>query len=314
MYLMQSFNKSIFQARIVNGTETMDITKIKYFSVVAETGSVRKAAELLQISPPALSRVISQLEEELEAELFIPSGRGIAITDQGRRFHQRALRLLGEYQSFLAEVRGKDRDADRLRIGSFEIFSTHVLGWVVEHFLAGRRILVQEVIPSALEAALLNREIDVGITYMPVPHEELDFLKVTMQELRIYGRAGQFTSTPFAELPFCVPRIPLSGVALPVEGLDGWPINGPQRRIRFEVDQLETALNITARGKGVLFCPSFVVRRYNELVRDPFQLEQLPYPRRMKAVKMGIYLVRRRSMRLTSDVRLLAQAIRQCCA
>ena len=46
----------------------MDLTKIKYFSVVAETGSVRKAAELLQISPPALSRAISQLEDELEMD------------------------------------------------------------------------------------------------------------------------------------------------------------------------------------------------------------------------------------------------------
>jgi len=73
----------------------MDITKIRYFSVVAEAGSLRKAAELLQISPPALSRAISQLEQELEMELFIPSGRGIAITDQGRRFHRRAVRLLG---------------------------------------------------------------------------------------------------------------------------------------------------------------------------------------------------------------------------
>ena len=110
-------------------------------------------------------------------------------------------------------------------------------------------------------------------------------------------------------------RVEKSGRAYStVVGLDGWPINGPQRRIRFEVDQLETALNITARGKGVLFCPSFVVRRYNELVRDQFQLEQLPYPRRMKSVKMVIYLVRRRSMRLSGDIQLLTQAIRQCCA
>jgi DNA-binding transcriptional LysR family regulator len=291
----------------------MDLTKIKYFSVVAETGSVRKAAELLQISPPALSRAISQLEEELEMDLFIPSGRGIAITDQGRLFHQRAVRLLGEYQSFLADVRGKDRGSDVLRIGSFEIFSTHFLGWAIEHFLLGRRVLVQEVIPTALETALLNREIDVGITYLPVPHEALDFLKVTTQELRIYGKAGRFTNTPFAELPFCVPIVPVSGVALPVQGLDGWPIDGPQRRIRFQVAQLETALNLAGRGQGVLFCPPFVVTRFNEIVRDQFQLERLPYPRDMKPVKMGIYLARRKSTRVSGDITLLTKAIRQGC-
>ena len=67
----------------------MDITKIRYFSVVAETGSVRKAAELMHLSPPALSRAIKQLEEERNVKLFVPSGRGIAITDQGRLLQQR---------------------------------------------------------------------------------------------------------------------------------------------------------------------------------------------------------------------------------
>jgi DNA-binding transcriptional LysR family regulator len=76
---------------------------------------------------------------------------------------------------------------------------------------------------------------------------------------------------------------------------------------------LETALNVAARGLGVLFCPPFVVQRFNELVRDRFQLERLPYPTGMKPVKIRVYLVKRRSTLLTRDVKLLQQAIRQCC-
>jgi DNA-binding transcriptional LysR family regulator len=291
----------------------LDITKIKYFSVVVETGSVRKAAELLQISPPAVSRALQQLAEVLGMVLFMPSGRGIAITDQGRRFHQRAVRLLGEYQSFLADVRQRERDSDLLRIGSFEIFSTHFLGWAIEHFLPGRRVQVHELIPAELERALVDRQIDIGITYLPAPHEALDYVKAATQELRIYGKAGRFTDTPFAELPFCVPMVPLSGVALPVQGLDGWPITGPQRRVRFQVQQLETALNVAARGLAVLLCPPLVIQRYNELVREQFQLEHIPYPKGMKPVKMGIYLVKRRSTLLRGDLKVLMRAIRQGC-
>jgi len=292
----------------------MDMVKIKYFSVVAETGSIRKAAELLQISPPALSRVVSQLEAELGRDLFTPAGRGLAITDAGRAFHQRAMRLLDAYQSFLADVRSQHEDVEELRIGSFEIFSTHVLGWIVEHYLSGRRVLVQELIPSALEDALLKREIDIGITYLPMPHEALDFLKVTTQELRIYGKAERFANIPFAELPFCVPTAPVSSVALPVQGLDGWPSNGPARRIRFRVAQLETALNIAARGQGVLFCPSFVIERFNQLVRDQYRLDRLAGPKGMKPVTMGIFLAKRRATQLSDDIKLLTKALRQCCA
>jgi DNA-binding transcriptional LysR family regulator len=291
----------------------MDITKIKYFTVVAETGSVRKAAELMQLSPPALSRAIKQLEEELDVELFVPSGRGIAITDQGRLLQQRAGRLLGEYELFVSESRRADASSDLLRIGTFEIFSTHVMGWAIEHYLAKRPVLMREVIPAELEGALLNREIDIGITSLPVPNERLDFLKVATQELAIYGKAGIFGATAFADLPFCVPISQVSGAALPVQGLDGWPSNGPRRHVRFQFHMLETGLNVAARGQGVLFCPPFVVHRYNELVRDRFQLERLAYPKGMKPVKIGIYLVKRRSTLLTKDVKLLRQALRQCC-
>lgn len=291
----------------------MDMVKLKYFSVVAETGSMRKAAELLQISPPALSRAISRLEEELGKSLFTHEGRGLAITDQGRLFHQRAIRILEEYQSFLSDVHRRDEEEEVLRIGSFEIFSTHVLGWIVERDLAGRRLLVQELVPSELERALLDREIDFGITYLPVPHEALDFLKVATQELRVYGRADRFAGVPFAELPFCVPTAPASGADLSVQGLDGWPITGPARRIRFRVAQLETALNLAARGQGVLLCPSFVIDRYNELVREQYRLDRLANPRGMKPIKMGIFLAQRRATVPNVDVKLLMKALRRCC-
>ena len=162
-----------------------------------------------------------------------------------------------------------------MRIGSFEIFSTHVLGWAIERYLAGRPVLLREVMPAELERALLGRDIDLGITSIPVPNEELDFLKVATQELAIYGRAAVFEGRPFEELPFCVPISHVAGAALPVQGLDGWPANGPKRHVRFQFHMLESGLNVASRGQGVLFCPPFVVHRYNELVRECFQLERL---------------------------------------
>jgi DNA-binding transcriptional LysR family regulator len=291
----------------------MDITKIRYFAVVAETGSLRRAAELLHISPAALSRAIKQLAVEVGSELFVPSGRGIAITDQGRLLQQRAGRLLSEFESFVADTRRGDRISAPLRIGTFEIFSTHFMGWAIDRYLRGRSVLLRELMPAEMEAALLGRSVDVGITYIPVPHEGLDFLKVASQEMAIYGRSGMFRGTPFEALPFCVPLSPVSGAALPVQGLDGWPLGGPPRQVRFQVHMLETALNVAARGHGVLFCPPFLVQRYNELVRNPYQLERLPYPRGMKPVKMEIHLVKRRSSPEDEDIQLLARALRECC-
>jgi DNA-binding transcriptional LysR family regulator len=291
----------------------MDIEKIRYFCVVAETGSVRRASELLLISPAAVSRAVKLLEEELGAKLFVPSGRGIAITDRGKLLQRRAGRLLSEYNSFVADTHGREVAPGTLRIGSFEIFSTHFMSWAIDQYFPGRPVLLREMIPAELEGALINREVDIGITYIPVPHEGLDYLKVASQEMGIYGKVGRFTGTPFEELPFCVPIVPVSGAALPVEGLDGWPMNGPSRRVRYQFHMLETALRVAARGHAVLFCPPFVVQRYNESARDSFQLERLPHPKGMKPVKMKIYLVKRHSSLEGEDVKLLARAIRRCC-
>ena len=82
-----------------------------------------------------------------------------------------------------------------------------------------------------------------------------------------------------------------------------------ERCVRYQVEQLETALNLAARGLAVLLCPPLVIRRYNELVREQFQLEQLAYPKGMKPVKMGIYLVKRRSTLVRGDINAAVAAV-----
>ena len=46
----------------------MDITQLQYFKVIAETGSLTKAAETLHVSQPAMSAMLKKFEEELNVE------------------------------------------------------------------------------------------------------------------------------------------------------------------------------------------------------------------------------------------------------
>jgi len=64
----------------------MDITQFEYFTVVAKLEHMSRAAERLNISQPALSLKIKNLEEELGAELFTRNGRSIELNDNGRLF------------------------------------------------------------------------------------------------------------------------------------------------------------------------------------------------------------------------------------
>lgn len=64
----------------------MDIRQLRTILAIAETGSLTRAAELLHIVQPALSRQLRQLEDELGAQLFERNRLGMELTEPGRRF------------------------------------------------------------------------------------------------------------------------------------------------------------------------------------------------------------------------------------
>ena len=75
-----------------------ELQELQAFVAVAEKLSFREAADLLSISPPALSRRIEKLESTLSARLFDRSTRRVELTNVGRTFLERARRALDELE------------------------------------------------------------------------------------------------------------------------------------------------------------------------------------------------------------------------
>lgn len=61
----------------------MDITALEYFKIIAESGSLTKAAQQLHITQPAMSAMLKKLEEELGVELFDRSPNRIHLNKAG---------------------------------------------------------------------------------------------------------------------------------------------------------------------------------------------------------------------------------------
>ena len=64
------------------------IHQIRAFVEVARQGSIRGASRMLNMSQPALSKSIQELEEGLAAQLFFRRSKGVTLTDAGERFYQ----------------------------------------------------------------------------------------------------------------------------------------------------------------------------------------------------------------------------------
>ena len=77
----------------------MEIRQLRYFIAIAHHGSLTKAARVLGVAQPALSRHLKLLEDRLGVELFHRAQRGMMLTEDGTRVQERAefiLRELGQ--------------------------------------------------------------------------------------------------------------------------------------------------------------------------------------------------------------------------
>lgn len=82
----------------------MDLRQLHAVVAVAETGSVTRAAELLHLVQPAVSRQIRLLEDELEVPLFARTRQGMVPTEDGRLLVEYARRALRELERARAEI------------------------------------------------------------------------------------------------------------------------------------------------------------------------------------------------------------------
>lgn len=88
----------------------MKLTEIQNFISVADTGSIRSAARLRGLTPPALTKSIARLEDELHASLVVRTTRGAVLTEFGSAFLKRARIIAAETvnaREEIAQLQGK---------------------------------------------------------------------------------------------------------------------------------------------------------------------------------------------------------------
>lgn len=295
----------------------MNVDRLRYFCVIAETGSLRRAAEMLRLSPAALSKALRLLEQEIGCQLVLPSGRGLVVTDQGRILATRGQELLRELDLLKERVREREQEPRLLRLGSFDVFTTYFLSEILRR-LEYTGALVHELVAGHLERALVEREIDYGVTYVPVPSAAVEHVEVTTIEMGIFTAAGAFADTPIDKMPFAVPVTPLSGAPDRIRGRDGWPDEALPRQIIYQVTLVESALELCRQGLAVAYLPRFLVRLHNEQVQPQYQLAMLRPPAGkahglLHAGKQPVYLVRRRTEIEGRVFRDLAKVLRAVC-
>jgi len=111
----------------------MELRHLRYFIAVASQGSFNRAAALLHLTQPPLSRQVKDLENELGVPLFIRGPNFVKLTEAGELFYEEAREVLARVDDAVRRVRG-EMGNEILRVGYAPSLTTDIMPAVLAKF------------------------------------------------------------------------------------------------------------------------------------------------------------------------------------
>jgi DNA-binding transcriptional LysR family regulator len=235
---------------------------LRYFMAVGRLGSIRKAADELNISASAIDRQILNVEAELGTQLFERLPTGLRLTAAGEIM----MAAGGRWHKNLADVRAQIEDLRGLKRGHVDIAIIDALakGYIpnairtIQSRYPGITIGIRVRGNDEVRQDIANGEVDFGILFEPQSYRDLavrSFVEVVLGFLTPVGhplgdrREARFSACMGS--PLIVPAEPLAvcqQIAV-LEGMSGIPID---RTVSSDNIQMITSLVLQGVGIGIL--------------------------------------------------------------
>lgn len=160
----------------------MELHVLKYYLIVAREENITKAAKLLHITQPTLSRQLAQMEEELGVCLFDRGKHSITLTEDGMLLKRRAQEIIELVERTKQELRHNVENlSGKIVIGSGETKSIHFLAdWIAEFHQQYPQVIFDiysstaDQIKEQIEKGLT----DIGLLTEPVDVEKYQFIRL----------------------------------------------------------------------------------------------------------------------------------------
>ncbi|PVB59334.1 LysR family transcriptional regulator [Labrenzia sp. 011] len=265
----------------------MTLEQLRTFLAVARMGGVRRAAEQMNISQPAVSARISSLETYLGTELFSRVSTGVVLTRKGVLLRQHAEQVMAILERIKGDVMSEDSVSSLLRLGVAE---TVAQTWLPDFLRQLHRnfprlkIEVSVDISLNLREMLLDRSLDLTILMGPISEYSVDNLDLPPFELAWYR-------------PVDLPEPDLGVTPVITYNRNSRPYRELMQQLQdrhgitaqiFPTNSLSTGFEMVASGIGVGILPQELGRRLVEEERiATFDPGWLPTPLRFTATYIG---------------------------
>ena len=244
----------------------MDVPRLEAFLEVARLGSMRAAARSLHLGQPALSARIVALEDELDAKVFERTKRGVRLTLAGRALMphaERALEAIEAGRSAVSQV--EQGDDGELVIAAASAINASVMPELVARFRRyhpGVHLYVHTGHPERIIELVAFGSAQLGLLREAAPSRDPRLAVTPLYEETLLLTARP--EHPFvAEGPIPLERLADATLVFYDRGSDDYEAarslledGGVTPYGVIEVDSVDTARRLVARGLGVAFLPS----------------------------------------------------------
>lgn len=151
----------------------LETNQLSQLITVADTKTLSKAAEILHISQPALTRSIQKLESELNVTLFDRQKNKITLNKTGELVVSHARRILADVEQMTQSIQAFERSLHTISIGSCAPAPIVELLYYLTEKFATMTFSSETVNPDSLVLELKNNTYQIIITNSPVKDSEI---------------------------------------------------------------------------------------------------------------------------------------------
>ena len=195
---------------------SMNLKQLEYFVRVAELGSFSRAAMILDVAQPALSRQVRLLETDLRCALLQRTGRGVLLTEPGKRLFERSVGILQLVQQAREDLEsGREEPSGRIVIGlppSLGRLLTLPLVKMFHELTPKAHLVIVEGLTTHLIEWIATGRVDLALVHNPEAQPAIEIQPIVDEPLCLISPArrrkpragaGWRTNTPvaFADLP-----------------------------------------------------------------------------------------------------------------
>jgi DNA-binding transcriptional LysR family regulator len=279
--------------------------EMRAFVAVVDRGSFVAAADAIQSSKSAVSRMVGELESRLGVRLLHRTTRRLSLTEEGQVFHARCQEVLGQLEEAESEVTARAGEAvGRLKVSAPVTFGLTHLASQWPKFLARHPRVTLEVTLSDRFVDLVDEGFDAAVRIARLPNSSLVSRKLASTRLTLCASpaylAAHGTPARLADL---------SGHSVidhssQVAG-DQWQFDGPEGAQTVKVNPRmltnsgDSCCEAAVQGLGIVLQPSFLLTRH---LATGALVELLPDYR---SYALGIHLVYPSRQHLSPKVRAL---------